>query len=358
MVKIALDPLEAYREDLARYKVLTREEEQLYTREVRKVVLENPKIVTASDILLLNGGSNLNRYHFKNFGSEDDLKLEDLKSAAKKFLSKFNPVEGHSEAIEDWLIDRKRKTFDEFSDLDRYNASKRALVTGNLRMAYIFASKKRDMGCADQLIDLVQFANIGLERALLRFDPERGFRFLTYARHWVKRILSREMDKSVSGINLPDEAFEDLIAIRHFVGGLPDGKNLSRDEIEGISASRNGVARPRVGNVLPFVFGKSYSLNSLDDGGANLEGKAYDITEDDMVVTDALSSLNHRESEIIRAYYGIGEINKKFGDDPTLEKIAGAIGLTRSRVGQIVERALKKMKFFLLTKYPNYFVKD
>jgi len=360
MVKMALDPLEAYRADLARYKLLTLEEEQLYTRKIRGTVLQHPKIRIASDILFLDEDCDFDRERFKAFDLNNETTLVDLKTRAREFLEKFNSKEDHAKSIEDWLLDRDRKRFGEFSEIDRYNASKRAMVTGNLRMAYKFASDARYSGATNSLIDLIQIANIGLDRALLRFDPERGVKFMTYAGLLIKQYLSRYKDKSNVGIRFPCQAFEDYITIRNLIGNHSDSGRFSRKEIEEIAINKGGIPSSRVGNVLPFVFGKDFSRGPYDFGDLEIAEGNVGILENletkdrKLIARELLGVLTPDESRIINAYYGVGEPDGEFTKDPTLKEIGEVIGLSRSRIGQIVEIALKKMRNFIKLKYPDH----
>jgi len=224
------------------------------------------------------------------------------------------------------------------------------LVTGNLRFVVKIAYEYRNYGC--KLLDLVQEGNIGLMLAVKKFDPDRGIRLISYAVWWIRAYIQNFIVKSWSLVKIgttqaQKKLFFKLNQTREALKRLTGGGNSEEiaaeldvrttevEEMEQRMHARDASLD------LKLVDGDDYSLmDSLADERANQEELLAERQEDEQrrkQVGEALSRLKPRERDIVAA---------RLLDDPplTLQELADRYGISRERVRQIEQNALKKMK--------------
>jgi RNA polymerase primary sigma factor len=221
--------------------------------------------------------------------------------------------------------------------------SKEALVVGNLRLVVLFARKY--LGRGVPLLDLVQEGNLGLMRAVDKFDHRRGFRFSTYAAWWIKQALQRGLlDRS---LRFPVHVADD----RRRVGKMRAAflAQHRREPRAHEIATATGLTRERIENILALPAQPS-SLDAPmgEDGDASLidfVASSAALPEDAV----ALRTLGHqlgalmeglapREQQVLHMRFGIGQ------REHTLEEVGRALQLTRERIRQIERSALEKLR--------------
>jgi RNA polymerase sigma factor (sigma-70 family) len=222
------------------------------------------------------------------------------------------------------------------------------LVQSNLRIVVTFARRYRGM----PLVDLIQEGNLGLMRAVDKFDHRRGLRFSTYAAWWIRHALSRALADQSKMIRLPVHLTGAVQRVRRAQDRLlrESGHDPSPEEI----ATRTGLPLEQVKRALDVV-AQPVSLDSPataagDRDGADLVDFVIDheATSADEVVAQGelrvetsalLSELPEREAEIIRLRFGLGG-----GAQRTLEEIGVRLSLSRERARQLEREALNKLR--------------
>jgi RNA polymerase primary sigma factor len=223
--------------------------------------------------------------------------------------------------------------------------AKKELMEANLRLVVSVA--KRYLGSELSLLDLVQEGNIGLMKAVDRFQYRRGFKFSTYATWWIRQAITRAIADHSRTIRIPVHMVETLNRISRVNRSLVNeiGREPTPEEL----AKRTGVPARKVRLILESSR-KPLSLETPigDDSelGDFLEDKAAESPNDNLITQDltiqverALSTLSPKEKEILRLRFGIGE-----SGEHTLEEVGRRFSVTRERIRQIETKALRKLR--------------
>jgi RNA polymerase primary sigma factor len=264
------------------------------------------------------------------------------------------PYPPHLDILDQYLLEVNRfpllTASDELALARRIQAGdERALdelVKRNLRFVISIAKKYRNRGLS--LLDLIEEGNIGLMTAARRFDPDRGVKFISYAVWWVRQSILAALARHGRTVRLPLNRTGDLTRVVKTSASLR--QELDREPNEEELAHRTGLSQP----VVRSLVGVNRNELRLDaplhrDGDRALleqfvHAEAPDIEEETarhLLRADlekALGNLSPRHQRVLRLYFGFDD-----GRERTLEEIGDMFGVTRERIRQIRDRALKHL---------------
>ena len=256
-------------------------------------------------------------------------------------LDKYLQEIGHEELLS---VDEEVELAQKIKKGDRQALER--LTRANLRFVVSVAKQYQNQGLS--LPDLINEGNVGLIKAAEKFDETRGFKFISYAVWWIRqsilqaiaeqsRIVRLPLNQvgSVNKINRELNKFEQEHERRPSVDEIADRIDLPEDKIEEAMKVNNR----HISMDAPFVDGEDNSLlDVLADNDMPMADKALVQESLRKEIDRAIELLNDREQKVVRAFFGIGS------PEMTLEEIGEKYNLTRERVRQIKEKAIRRLR--------------
>ncbi len=266
----------------------------------------------------------------------------------RKQLADKRKVDPESISEEEWAKAANLPTWELAVRLQEAEEAKRRLIESNLRLVVSIAKRYASRGIS--LADLIQEGNLGLIRAVEKFDPERGFRFSTYATWWIRRAIARAVINNSRTIRIPvyvaeliNKVIKTELRLQQILQREPTDEEIAAEtkmSVERVREIRRAAVEPisiesPVGERDNATLGEFIPSTDIVPTPEDVTERLILREQIDMI----LEKLQPRERDVVRLRFGLDD-----GRQRTLEEVGAELKITRERVRQLELRALRKLR--------------